>query len=151
MPKPVFRAVAKQEPSKGFDLQETLRNPLFTQLHAEDFFMRHCYLYYVKNEPILSDAVFDAMHKAFLDRYPTSEILNRVGSDNENDYPLYIVRGVRPTTWQRKIDRDLTFKKPEPVVEPVRRLVIVKPKPKWSVPVQVDLFTSSKPTANLRE
>lgn len=64
--------------------------------------MRACYLYYVEAQPMMEDYDFDKMHKMFLECWPDSAILNKIGSDNANDYPMYIVRGWRPMKHERR-------------------------------------------------
>lgn len=64
--------------------------------------MFHQYHYYVSNRPLMSDYEFDLMHHYFLSLYPKSDILQSVGSDDPNDYPLYIVRGSRPLAHERR-------------------------------------------------
>jgi hypothetical protein len=75
---------------------------LYSRQRAEDVYLFHCYLYYCCHHPIMPDAEFDLMHSYFLRLFPDSPILNKVGSDNPADYPLYIVRGRRPLPHERR-------------------------------------------------
>lgn len=90
------------------DFVQNLKLANISLQRAEDLFMRHCYLYYVKNKPVLSDREFDEMHRFLLELYPTSKELNKVGSSRAEDYPNYIRNGWRPQYHERKAKLPLT-------------------------------------------
>jgi len=72
------------------------------QGHAEDVIMRHRYLYYVENAPVLSDQEYDSLETEVKAQWSISVASHDVGSSNPADYPLYIVEGRRPTPEERE-------------------------------------------------
>ena len=58
----------------------------------EDVILKHRYLYYVKNNPIVSDYEYDLMEAAALLLLPKDSIIQTAGSDLEESYPDYIIK-----------------------------------------------------------
>lgn len=52
--------------------------------------LAHRYLYYVKNQPILSDRAYDLLEKEALLAVSHDSPLQKPGSDKEDDYPPQI-------------------------------------------------------------
>lgn len=76
---------------------------LYPQQRAEDVYLHHCYLYYVCGHPRMADNEFDRMATYFRQQYPSSQVLQWVGSDNPNHYPEYIREWRRPRGNERRL------------------------------------------------
>ena len=74
-----------------------------SQGHAEDIILRHRYLYYVENQPTISDQDYDALEREVKAQFSIGVTSHTVGSSNPLDYPSYIREGVRPD----KVEREL--------------------------------------------
>ncbi len=70
--------------------------------HANDFLLRHRFLYYSLGEARMADGVFDDCERETAKRFPWLPALHAIGGERETDYPLYIVQGRRPNAKERK-------------------------------------------------
>lgn len=82
-------------------------NQFTTQGEAEDVLLRHRYLYYVKGEPQLSDADYDALERTVREQYPIG-VVNDIGSSNPFDYPEWVQKGRKPLLFEMH-SRDKTI------------------------------------------
>ena len=79
-----------------------------TQGEAEDRIFFHRFRYYVLGSPIVSDAVYDEMERELVARWSGSVIAVTVGSENVEDYPLFVREGRRPQAMERVMrDRNI--------------------------------------------
>lgn len=72
---------------------------------CEDVLRFHRYRYYVLNDPVWPDHLYDAAEKKVLELYPNSRVAGTPGSSNFIDYPAYIRDGRVPNA-QERADRD---------------------------------------------
>ena len=68
------------------------------EAYAYDLLLWHNYAYRIECFPELTDSEFDELEAWSVSRWPWLAI---VGSDNADDYPLYIQLKRRPMEWQR--------------------------------------------------
>jgi NAD-dependent DNA ligase len=52
--------------------------------------LRHRYLYYIKNAPVISDQEYDELEKFAQSILPETSVVFKVGSDLEKDYPSIV-------------------------------------------------------------
>jgi hypothetical protein len=76
-----------------------------SQGHAEDVILRHRYLYYVEDAPVLSDKEYDELEAQVKATWSIGVASHTVGSSDPANYPPYIVEGRRPLKAERE-ERD---------------------------------------------
>ena len=62
-----------------------------TPIELENLVMAHRYLYYVKNESVISDYNYDMMEKKTLKIVGNNSPLHKTGSSNKEDYSQSII------------------------------------------------------------
>ena len=71
------------------------------QGHAEDILLFHRYRYYCLACPVISDKAYDRIEYEVRKTWEVS-IADTPGSDNPQDYPVYIREGRRPDPEDRR-------------------------------------------------
>lgn len=80
-----------------------MKSRFLSQGHAEDIILRHRYLYYVENKPVISDLEYDALEREVKALWSIGVASHTVGSSNPRDYPSYIRDGRRPDPIEREL------------------------------------------------
>lgn len=80
---------------------------LTTQGQAEDIVLWHRYNYYVLGCALISDAKYDALEQAVRSKWSVCVcgIGGCIGSDDAQDYPVYVQDGRAPL-WHERLERD---------------------------------------------